>query len=46
MVDGHHIRLALTYITDRLTCEAVSNFAIQRSIQLYNNMAEIRYNKQ
>ena len=45
MVDGHHIRLVLTYITDRLTCKAARKFPIQSSTQLHNNVAEIRYNK-
>ena len=46
MVDGHHIRLVLTYITERLTCKAAQKFPIQCSIQLHNNMADIRYNNQ
>ena len=44
MVDGHHKRLVLTYITDWLTCKAARKFPIQRSIQLHNNMADKRHN--
>jgi len=44
MVDGHYIRLVLTYITDRLTCKADQKFPIQCLIQLHNNMANIQYN--
>ena len=44
MVDAHHVRLVLTYITDRLTCKANQKGPIQRSIQLHNNMADLRYN--
>ena len=44
MVDGQHIRLVLTYITDMLTCKVAQKFPIQHSIQLHNNMADIRYN--
>ena len=46
MVDGHRIRLVLTYITDRLTCKAArKNFPIQRSIIRHSNIRDFLIKK-